>query len=236
MMKEKFQDLIGRLRAAEGENLVSLVVYGSAVAAPTQAKKSDFQWLVVTRRLNAEDLRRIRPVIQSLVAGGYSMPVFFTEQEFQDSLDVFPIEFRQMKRSYEVLHGRDLLAASEASPDNLRLQIEYELRGKLLRLRSLYLPASGTSEGLLKLMTDSVVSFVRIMRPILELLGEQPPVGRLAAAKQVGERLRIEMSPLIRLLQLREDPRELMEVETQDLFAAYIACLAEVIEAVDKLN
>ena len=235
IIKEKFEDLIGQLRETEGENLLAVVVYGSAVTAPTMAAKSDFQWLVITRRLDAADLRRIRPVIRGLVTAGYTLPTFFTQQEFTDSLDVFPIEFRQMKRAYQVLFGDDPLATAEASAANLRRQIEYELRGKLLRLRSLYLPASGSPERLLSLMTESVVSFVRIMRSILDLLGEPAPVDRLAATSRVGERLKIDLSPIVRLIQLRGEPRTLMEIETQDLFSSYIACLAGVIEAVDKL-
>jgi hypothetical protein len=236
MIKDKFVDLIDQLKATEGENLLSVVVYGSALTAPELAAKGDFQWLVLTRRLNAEDLRRIRPVIRGLVGAGYAMPVFFTAAEFRDSLDVFPIEFRQMKRACEVLYGHNPLAEVEASPANLRLQIEYELRGKLLRLRSLYLPASGTTENLLQLMTESVVSFVRVMRSMLDLLGETPPVERLAAARRVGERLKVDVSPITRLLELRAEPRSLLEVETQDLFAAYIDSLSGLIDAVDKLD
>ncbi len=235
-MREQFEKLVSELRAAEGDNLLSVVVYGSALAAPEQARRSDFQWLLMTRRLGAPDLRRIRPVIRSLRAAGYSMPVFFTEQEFLDSLDVFPIEFRQMKRAYQVIYGIDPLATNLASSANLRQQIEYELRGKLLRLRSLYLPAGEKVEDLTGLMTESVVSFVQIMRPILELLGEDPPVERMLAAKRVGERLGVDMTPIVRLLKLREESRRLMEVETEDLFAAYLECLGGVIDAVDKIG
>ena len=84
-------------------------------------------------------------------------------------------------------------------------------------------------------MTDSVVSFVRFMRPILDLLGEEPPMGRMATANQVGLRLKVDTTPLSRVLRLRDEPRQLMEIEAQDLFASYLNCLADVIEAVDKL-
>ena len=239
MINEKFQDLntyLRQLDEAEGENLVAVVVYGSAVTTPETSARSDFQWLVITRRLAAADLRRIRPIIRALVKAGYTMPAFFTAQEFEDSLDVFPIEFRQMKRAYQVLHGPDLLATTEASGANLRLQIEYELRGKLLRLRSLFLPASDSAESLLRLMTESVVSFVRIMRSILELVGEVPAVGRLEATRQVGESLKADLTPIITLLELRTNRRQLTESETQELFEAYISSLTEVIEAVDKIS
>src|SRR5262249_39183363 len=110
-----------------------------------------------------------------------------------------------------------------------------ELRGKLLRLRSLAIPAGETAAGLTKLMTDSVVSFVRFLRPMLELVGEEPPLGRSATVKRVGERMKINTEPLAWVLRLRDEPKELMEIEAQDLFAAYLDCLAQIIEAVDKL-
>ncbi len=234
-MDRQFDELVNRLQSAQGANLVSVIVYGSAIAAPGNPKKSDYQLLIVTRRLAATDLRLLRPAIKWWTDAGFAMPVFFTAEEFIDSLDVFPMEFRQMKRAYRVLHGQDLLAGREASKEHLRWQTEHELRGKLLRLRSLALPASESTGELQKLMTESIVSFVRFMRPILEMTGEEPPLGRLATARQVGEQLKVDTSPLVRILQLRDDPKELMEIEAQDLFASYLDCLRQVIEAVDNL-
>jgi predicted nucleotidyltransferase len=234
-LKEKFADLSARLREAEGENLLAVIVYGSALAVPGGAKRSDYEWLIVLRRFNAVDLRRVGPVIHALVEAGYALPSFFSERELRDSLDVFPIEFRQMKRTYEVVYGQDVLANLEASPANLRRQVEYELRAKMLRLRSLFLPASQSPERLQRLMTDSVGSFVHVLRPILELLGEDPPVERRAAAARVGERLGVDLAPILRILTLRDEPVSLLEVEIQDLFSAYLDCLGAVIEAIDKL-
>ena len=234
-LKEMFADLSARLREAEGENLLAVIVYGSALAVPGGAKRSDYEWLIVLRRFNAVDLRRVGPVIQSLVKAGYALPSFFSERELRDSLDVFPIEFRQMKRTYEVVYGPDLLANLEASPANLRQQVEYELRAKMLRLRSTFLPASESAERLQRLMTDSVGSFVHVLRPILELLGVDPPVDRRAATTQVGERLGLDLAPILRILTLRDEPVSLLEIEIQDLFSAYLDCLGAVIEAIDKL-
>ncbi|MCI0337745.1 MAG: hypothetical protein L0226_09220 [Acidobacteria bacterium] len=234
-MDSKFEELVTRLETNQGRNLVSVIVYGSAVAAPGNPKKSDYHILIITKRLAATNLRQARPVVRWWTGEGYSLPVFFTENEIDDSLDVYPIEFRHMKRAYRVLYGRDLLAGKEISKTSLRWQTEHELRGKLLRLRSLYLPASISTPELAKLMTQSVVSFVHFMRPILEMLGEEPPLGRLATVQRIGERLHIDTSPLSRILRLRDEPNELMDIEVQDLFAGYLDCLDRVIEAVDNM-
>ncbi|HKX26101.1 MAG TPA: hypothetical protein VJ302_00280 [Blastocatellia bacterium] len=229
-----FDELVSRLRTNQGDNLVSVIVHGSGVTAQKH-RRSDLQFLIVTQSLGAGDLQQIRPVAHWLTAAGYQMPVFFTAKELNDSLDVYPIEFRQMKRVYRVLYGSDLLADREPSKANLRWETELELRGKLLRLRSLYLPASLSSSDLLKLMTESIVSFVRFMRPVLELAGEEPPADRLETVQRIHQRLGIDTTPLVRILHLREEPGDLKQVEVQNLFAGYLDCITRVIEAVNNM-
>jgi len=228
-------EFVSGLQSAQVVNLVSFIFYGSAVAGPGNPKRSDYQLLIVTERLAARDLREMRPVIRWWTEMGYEMPVLITAEEFGDSLDVFPIEFRLMKRAYRTLYGQDLLAGREASKEHLRWQTEHELRGKLLRLRSLALPASESSDQLANLMTESVATFVQLIRPIPEIMDEEPPLGRSATARRVGEILNVDTSPIIRVLRLRDEPGRLMEIEIQDLFASYLDCLTRVVEAVDNL-
>jgi hypothetical protein len=234
-MNHYFDELVSSLQSAQDGNLVSVIVYGSGVVATNNPRRSDYQLLIVTERLTARDLRQMRPIIRQWTEMGYEMPVFITAEEFGDSLDVFPIEFRLMKRSYRTLYGQDLLAGREASKEHLRWQTEHELRGKLLRLRSLALPAGESANELASLMTESVVTFVRLMRPIPEIVGEEPPLGRSATAQRAGEILNVDTSPIIRVLRLRDEPGGLMEIEIQDLFTSYLDCLTRVVEAVDNL-
>lgn len=234
-MNHYFDELVSRLESAQDGNLASVIVYGWGVVAPGDPKRSDYQLLIVTERLTSRDLREMRPIIRQWTEMGYEMPVFITAEEFADSLDVFPIEFRLMKRSYRILYGQDLLAEREASKEHLRWQTEHELRGKLLRLRSLALPAGESADQLASLMTESVVTFVRLLRPIPEMVGEEPPLGRPATAQRAGEILNVDTSPIIRVLRLRDEAGGLIDIEIQDLFASYLDCLTRVVEAVDNL-
>jgi hypothetical protein len=234
-MDHHFDQLVSSLQSAQGGNLVSVIVYGWGVVATGNPRRSDYQLMIVTERLAARDLREMRAIIRQWTEMGYEMPVFITAKEFGDSLDVFPIEFRLMKRAYRILYGQDLLAGREASKVHLRWQTEHELRGKLLRLRSLALPSSESSDQLANLMTESVATFVQLMRPIPEIVGEELPLGRSATAQRVGEILNIDTSPIIQALRLRDELGGLMEIEIQDLFASYLDCLTRVIKAVNNL-
>jgi hypothetical protein len=234
-MEDDLKELVSRLKIAHSGALVSVIAYGSAIAAPGNVRKTDYHLLIVTTRLTAEDLRAARPVAKWWVESGYLIPVYFTRDEFLQSLDVFAIEFRHMKRAYEVLFGEDLLGPNQVSKANLRLQTEYELRGKLLRLRSLYLPASGSVETLTQLMTDSIYSFSQFMRPMLEIIGEEPPLSRLATVRRVGEHLHIDTSAPEQILRVRESETPLTETEANELFARYLDCLTQVVAAVNNL-
>jgi hypothetical protein len=216
-------------------NLAAVIVHGSAITMPAHAEKADYQVLIVTHRLSTDDLNSMRPVIQEWTAAGYSMPTFFTVKELAESLDVYPVEFSHMKRAYQVRFGQDLLKDKEISKAHLRWQTEHELRGKLLRLRSLYLPASSSAGDLTRLMTDSVVTFVRFLRSIIEILGEIPPLDRMATVQRLGERLKIDTTALASVLELRETRKRLKDPEAQELFKRFHECLAQTVECVNNI-
>ena len=225
-----------RLVEAHGHDLISVIMYGAVVRADTGAKPSDVQLLVVTSSLPAAQLARSAPVMRWWMNSGFPRAAYFTRSELSNALDVFPIDFMQMQHAYRVLYGEDLLENARISPDHVRLLTEYELRGKLVRLRALYLTSSGDSRRTLQLMTDSVVSFVQFMRPILYLVGDEPYERRLETIRRIGNHLKIDTSSLERVLRLRQEPGELMDVEVDDLFAAYIDSIERIIDAVDGIK
>ncbi len=235
-MKEKFDELVRRLVQAHRDELTAVILHGSVVVTGKSARPSDYRVLVVCSALPVEALRQAQPVARWWVDLGFQLPVWFTLAEFNDSLDVFPIEFRQMKRAYRVLYGRDLLKDAEVSAAHLRWQLEHELRGKLLRLRGLYLPARESAESLMKLMTDSVITFIHYFRPMLEMLGEEAPLDRREVTERIGARLNFDTAPLERVLRLRNEPVRLLEPEAEDLFADYLNCLTRVITAIDRIG
>src|SRR6185295_1020684 len=159
--------LVASLRAAHGDNLASIVLYGSAAAGDDVDRSSDHNLLVALNRISADDLRVSHTALRDWNKLGEPMPVYFTVEELKRAADVFPIEFMQMEKARKVLVGRDPLDLVEISRENLRHQTEYELRTKLTQLRRLYVPASNSVERLMALMNDSLASFAALFRAAL---------------------------------------------------------------------
>jgi predicted nucleotidyltransferase len=231
------EQLINDLRAAHGDNLASVVLYGSVAAGDHTETRSDHNLLIALNRITAEDLRQAQPPLREWQDLGQPIPVYFTVAELKDGADVFPIEFLQMERARKVLYGRDPFEFVEVSRANLRHQTEYELRTKLLRLRRLYISASASVEKLSALMSDSLASFAALFRAVLILLGQEPPIRKADSIHATVRLLELDGAPFERILELRtgkESP--LTTLDANNLFSAYMAQIERVIDAVDRIE
>lgn len=229
--------LVDDLHAAHGENLASIVLYGSVAAGDQVELRSDYNLLIVLNRIALEDLRLSHTMMRDWLSLGQPMPVYFTVEELKRAADVFPIEFLQMQQARKVLHGRDPLESVDISQANLRHQTEYELRTKLIQLRRLYIPASVSVEKLSALMSDSLASFAALFRAVLILHGQEAPVSKADSVRATARLLGLDGSPFEQIFELRSKTESTVtESEANSTFSAYIAQIERVIEAVDRIE
>lgn len=236
--QEAFNHLVGDLKATHGDNLASVVLYGSAASGDFVQLESDYNVLIALHRITPEDLRQAQPPAREWQRLGHPLPVYFTFAELRDAADVFPIEFHQMERSRVVLYGRDPFETLRISDENLRHQTEYELRSKLIQLRRLYIPASASAERLRDLMSDSLSSFATLFAPVLMLHNVEPPVLKRDVVAATARLLGLDGRVFERVFALREadDGHSLGDRAANELFAAYMAEIGRVIDAVDALE
>jgi hypothetical protein len=236
-MNHQLTDFIDDLKSTHRGNLVSVILYGSSAIDDRDAY-SDYNLLVVLEKIGPVDLRNAHAAIREWARIGHNVPIYFTASEIANAADVFPIEFQQMKRARKVVYGRDVLAGVQLSNENLRHQVEFELRSKLILLRRQYIPASTTVEDLLALMADSLASFIAIFRGVLMLIGSSAPPGRHETLALTVERLGLDGRPFERIFNIREDNLDhpIGEVEANELFAEYLQEIERVIEIVDSLD
>lgn len=226
--------LLRDLQNTHGDNLVSVVLYGSAAAGDHIELRSDYNLLITLKRITPEDLRLAQPPMREWQRLGHPLPVYFTAEELSDAADVFPIEFHQMANARVVLYGRDPFDVVKLSDANLRHQTEYELRSKLIQLRRMYIPASTSIEKLCDLMSDSLASFAALFRAVLMLYGEDAPVAKPDCVRATARKFGLDLDPFEKIFAFRSsDYLPPTEKEANDIFAAYMTQLDVVIQAVD---
>jgi len=236
-VQQALSGLVEDLRATHGDNLASVVLYGSAAAGDHVELQSDYNLLIALKRITPEDLRLAQAPMREWQRLGHPLPIYFTVEELAHAADVFPIEFHQMAKARVVLYGQDPFEFVELSDEHLRHQTEYELRSKLIQLRRHYIPASISIERLCDLMSDSLSSFAALFRAVLLLYGQEPPVAKADCVRATVRLLKLDPAPFERIFEFRTSgalPRS--EKEANDLFAAYMFQIEHVVEAVDELE
>jgi hypothetical protein len=140
-----------------------------------------------------------------------------------------------MKQRYRVLYGQDFLQELELKPERLHFQCEQELKGKMLRLRQLYLEASQTENRLVALLVKSTSSFMVLFRALLHLQGTPAPQSMneiLIALSRLG--LRTEA--IGRVHSLRRKESALKAAELDSLFRQYLSEIQAAVKFVERMS
>ncbi|HKP85244.1 MAG TPA: hypothetical protein VJZ26_04055 [Blastocatellia bacterium] len=233
-MADELKNFVDALAEAHGNNLKSVVLYGSSVAGGLVDDLAPKKVLVVLDRIMPGDLKAANSLAEQWRIQGNPLPVYFTSEEIEDAADVFPIEFIDMSQVRHVLYGKDPFESLDIGTHNLRHQLEYELRGKLIRLRRLYMTISHDPNRLAELMANSLDSFAVLFRHVLVMLGEEAPFEKRECVMRLAGALQLDKRVLTRIMDYTPEDETWLQSETEETFAAYLAEIERVIKVVDK--
>ena len=158
-----------------------------------------------------------------------------TRDEIERSADVFTIELIDVKQHHRVLFGEDVFKDLSLPANLHRVQVEYELREKLVLLRQHLLLAAGNDSRMWELLTRSVSSFATLFRHALIVLGNNAPVGKREAVQALARQVGFDASGMLQVLDVREKKSGRKMFDVSDVFARYLAALEHVTAAVDRM-
>jgi hypothetical protein len=157
-----------------------------------------------------------------------------TREEIERSTDVFSIELLDMQQRHRVLFGEDVLSGLQIPMHLHRVQLEYELREKLILLRTRLLAASNPKQ-MWELLLGSLSAFTTLFRHALIALGDQPPSAKRDAVHALTKHIPFDPSAFLQLLDIRERKVEAKQFDVNDVFTRYLAAIQQVTAAVDKM-
>ncbi|KPJ92727.1 MAG: hypothetical protein AMS18_06775 [Gemmatimonas sp. SG8_17] len=181
--KSQVEEFAKQLEQALGENLISLLLYGPAVR---EEGTGDVATLLILRDAGPRDLRPIESHVNSWTRKKHPPPLIFTEREWRAATDVFPIEIEDMKEAHLLLRGANPLEGIETTRDDLRRELEREVRGKLLQLRAEFAAVASDGKALGTLLVASARTFFVLFRGVLRLVGLTPPPEPLDLVRDIG--------------------------------------------------
>jgi hypothetical protein len=218
-------ELVRQLSNAYGARLQCVALYGSAArgAREHDSTRSDLNVLAIVDDIDMEHLKREAAVARAWKAGGNPPPLTLTMSEWRESADIFPIEYTDILAHHRVLHGALPAQGIEVKREDLRIQLEHEVRSKLLRLRHEVLSSSADAQALLAIMADSAGAVMVLVRAALRLAGEEPAADSATVLEQLQSRTGLDVAVLRRVLRhSRGEQRMTREAATQEM-EAYLA-------------
>ena len=227
------EKLVEELKQACPDGLKSVILYGSAAAGDHTGKNSDYNILVVTEDLGITTLDALSRTAAKWAQAGNPSPLLFTVPRLEQATDVFPVELLDIRECHQVLFGEDLVEGLIIDTGNLRLQIEHELRGKLIQLRQRYLLTGGKPKAVGELMVQSLSTFLVLFRAALRLFEEPVPQKKIEALAKLAAHLHFDVSVFKTVQQLKDGTIKQKEIAVGELFGNYLKTIECVIDAVD---
>ncbi len=222
--QQVLEEFTRRLTELCGDELISVVLYGSAAGVHYLPNLSDLNVLIVLRESSPERLREIEALLRPFRK--YPLePVFLSVNDLSQLAEAYPIEAADIRDEHRVLYGEDVMAKLSVSPARVRAQLLSELLGKLMRLRSLYLEADRNARRLEEALSATVSSYGALMRAILRLAEPNllPPQEFLEAVTQLEQRFRFDLPGLREAYQVKLGIHRLMREELRALFEQVLA-------------
>jgi len=232
---EMIDEFVKRLRDADGPNVESVILFGSAVAGDFNPGLSNLNVLCILGDSSFVALQRLAAAAKWWDKQKQPPPLCMTRRELERSTDVFTIELLDIKQHHRVLFGADVLSGLGIPMDLHRVQVEYELREKLILLRQHVLIADGNDSRLWELLLRSVPSFSTLFRHALIALGDSSQSARRDAVQVLSRRLGFDASSMLQVLDAREKKVDRGKLNIRDLVAKYMAAIEQVTAAVDTL-
>ena len=176
---DRYKPFLEVLLEDHQDKLHSVYIVGSALTRDYDPKISDINSVIVLHEMDLKFLELLAPLGKKYGKKGIAAPLFMTPAYINNSQDVFPIEFLNIKRLHHTVFGEDIFEDLTIDRSDLRHQCERELKVKLIGLRQGYISAAGDQKILARGFADSFAGYMPLFKAIIILLGRETPQNNL---------------------------------------------------------
>ncbi len=232
----RLESIAHEIERAAGDNLVSLLVRGSAVRGDFDGKRSDLNLVLILRDTSAQALRPLGKVVGKWVKSGQPTPVIFSENGWKDSTDVFPIELEDMREAHGLLRGTDPFEGIRTEMRHVRHELEREARGKLIQLRAEYVAVESNGKWLGGLLLSSAKTFFVLFRALVRCKGEPVPADNRALVAAAAEIAGFDANAFEWLLAKMAGEKRSDLTAYDQTGAQYLQAIERLVDYVDKME
>ncbi len=225
---EKLLDLYpGHIRAA--------AVTGEAAGQDYNPKTSHIESVFI---FDDVDFQTYHTALKTVADGAkkrIAAPLFLSEQYLNSSLDVFPVEFLDIKEKHVLIFGDDLFSGLDIQTEHLRLFCEQQVKGRLIRIRQAYLEVGLQRRGVEAMLKDSLYSLIPVFRNLVRLKGQSPAVNKEEIVTQLASAFNIDGPVLLAIFHDQANDEKIGGQDVTVYCEKYMTELQKLARQVDQL-
>lgn len=235
-LRDKISPFFHAILQNAAPRIHSLYLVGSVLTEDYLEKVSDINSIIVLQKIDLAFLDILAPLGKTHGKQGMAVPLIMDPAYMQSSLDVFPIEFLNFKLVHQTIYGEDLLAGLEIDKQDLRLQCERELKGKIVWLQKSYVAAMGEKKALAANIVSHWRGYLPLFRAVLHLLGQDPPRGLKAVLDLLFKLTGTETGVFEEVYAIKKNLAQPSQEEISQLFARFYGATEKLAEVVDGIQ
>ena len=221
-MEAKLAEYVNRLKDAAGDNLRSVVLFGSAVSGEFCEGYSDLNILCLLERAGAADLAQMHSAVNWWIEEGNRAPLLFKFDELARAAGLFALEMLDIKTNHRVLFGPDWLENFQLPQHLHGVQTGRELHLERLKLRQAVLAAPEKSKSQLEIMLSHSSRFCTLFRHAVMAAGESGPQTKRESVAAIASWTGADPSGFEAILDYREGKRTRRQIDVEASLHSYL--------------
>ncbi len=234
-IKPLLTDFTNKLLQNLGDNVSAVLVYGSAAGINYHPGVSNINIAVIVKKLDFAVLKQSVALTKWGHQHKIATPLFLTKDYIHSALDVFPLEFTEIKEQHKVIWGEDIFKDLQVPLTDVRLLCEQQLKGKLLHLRQAYLEIGSNPVLLKKLLVSALSDLVPVFRQLINLKGQKLNPQKEEMLKDLSQYFSLDPLPLLAIYQDKHKKSVIPSHQVESHFQNFIVQLESLARQMDAL-
>ena len=232
--EEIYKDFINDTKSVFSNDLISVLITGSAAKGEYIRKKSDINFIIVLTEEGMKKIPDFLKISKKWAKANVSVPLFLYKEYIKSSLDSFPIEFLNIKNNSRIIFGDDITNIIEIDKNDLRLQVEREIKGKLLQLRQVFFEINKNPKSFQQFISVSISTFNPIFSAAVYLKKDIYPRNREEIFTEISEIFSIDKDFFERLLDIKKGDLKVSKDTITTIWENYVENIRKISKAIDN--
>lgn len=233
---ERFKPFQDEILKSYKDNIHSITITGSSLTDDFDHERSDVNSVLVLNKMDLGFLEVLAALGKRYGRKGISAPLIMTPEYITHSLDVFPVEFLNIKLLHETLFGEDLFQNLQIDRKDLRLQCERELKVRLIGLRQGYIASMGDVKILSDLFINTISGYIPLFRGMILILGKEPPLGNEAVLQVLENVSGVDTQVFKTILKQKRQKTKMAISHLNTIFKDYYAAVEKLGDMTDGIE